>query len=255
MLDFSKIKCVVFDLDGTIYFGSTPAEKANDVINAVRNRFEALFFATNNSAKNHSEIFQRLIDMGINVKNKDEVITCAGLIADYLYKNNYQKVYCMGTDSLKNEIEKYNINAESENPEAIIIGYDSGFNIEKLENTINIYHKDCKIIIGNQDRLYPKDHGKIAAGAGAQVAAFTFSINKEVDIVIGKPQTSMLEFISEKLFIKPENILMVGDSLESDIAMAQNFGAQSLFITNGRHSTYNGCKIEYLADLLELIND
>ena len=246
----SKIKCVVFDLDGTIYFGNSLASKANEVIIHCRNKYKNIFFATNNSAITRKEVYQKLLKLNVNVL-EEEVINSSYLIAQYLFASNYKQVYCLGTDSLKSEIKGFGIIAESQNPQAIVIGYDKEFNLNKLELAINVYNKNCKIIVSNKERTYPRENGIITPGAGAAVSSFEYCVNAKSDILVGKPETKMLEYISQKTGFSADEILMIGDSIESDMNMAKKYGSQGIYIKNGEIE--ENCEFESINELQELL--
>ena len=258
MLDFNSllkdISAVVFDLDGTIYFGGkTLAQDAREVVNLTRKKYKNIFFATNNSAVTLETLYNRLIKLGIDL-SQDEIISSGLLIEDYIISNNLKSVYCLTTDALAEEINKHGIEIKSKKPQAIIIGYDKDFCMDKLEGAINVYTKDCKVIIANMDRTYPRENGIIAPGAGPIVAAFKYCINNETqDIIIGKPATQMLAYIAKKLSLKSENILMIGDSIESDMKMAKNFGAKCIYIRNNAPVDDRYLCVNELKELLEII--
>ena len=248
------IKAVVFDLDGTIYFGGRKlAPMANEVVNLARKEYNNIFFATNNSAISLNALLQRLIKLGIDV-SIEEIISSGFLIKCYLKKQNFKNVYCLTTDELAEDIKTCGIITNSIQPEAIIIGYDKNFCMDKLEKALNVYNKDCKIIVANMDRTYPRENGIIAPGAGPIVSAFKYCINSiDEDIIIGKPATQMLLYVAEKLNLKPENILMVGDSIESDMKMAEDFGAKCIYIRNGNPICKKYLCINELKELLEIL--
>lgn len=246
----NNIKCIVFDLDGTIYLGNKLVDSANEIILYCRQKYKNIFFATNNSAITRKNVYNKLINLKIDV-TEDEVINVSYLIKNYLQNNNYSNVFCLGTEQLKEEIKSAKINITKHNPEAIIIGYDKDFNLTKLEEAINAYNTNCSIIIANNERVYPRENGIITPGAGAIVKAFEHTINKQANIIIGKPQTVMLQMIAKKLNILPENILVVGDSIESDIKMADDFGSQSILIS--KDTNYKGYRINALKEILEIL--
>ncbi|MDD3922828.1 MAG: HAD-IIA family hydrolase [Endomicrobiaceae bacterium] len=250
---FKNIKCIVFDLDGTIYFGNKLAYKVNEVIELSRSKYKNIFFATNNSAKTRQQIFEKLINLGIDV-NLKEVINSGYIITRYLKNNHYTDVYCLGTNDLAKEISTININPFSNIPQAIVIGYDPDFNLLKLEKAINVFHKDCKIIAANTERTYPRDNGILMPGAGASVAAFIHTVNGSIDLIIGKPSTTILEMITQDLNLVPSEILVIGDTFESDIKMAKNFGSKSILITNSNlNENENFITIKSIDYLLEII--
>lgn len=248
----SKIKCIVFDLDGTIYFGNTLATKANEVIAHCRKKYKNIFFATNNSAITRHEVYQKLLKLNINVI-EEEVINSSYLIAQYLYNSDYKEVFCLGTESLKSEIASFGINPKSYTPQAIVIGYDKEFNLNKLEAAINAYDKNCKIIVANKERTYPRDNGIITPGAGAAVSSFEYCVNAKADILIGKPEVKMLEYISCKINCHANEILVIGDSIESDMNMAKEFCSPSIFIKNGKTEAKGFDSVDELQELLEIL--
>lgn len=249
---FNNIKCVIFDLDGTIYFGTELAEKANDVITKFRKNFKNIFFVTNNSAKSRNQIYENLLNLNIDV-NFNEVINSGYVIAKYLYENKYREVYCLGTDSLSKEIEDMGVNAKSNNPQAIVIGYDINFKIMQLEHILKIFHKDCKLIVANKERVYPRHNGIMTPGTGAIAAALEYTIDKKADIVVGKPNPLMLDLIIKSTTnIMPSEIMLIGDSYESDVIMAEKFGARAILISEKKFQKNNLKVIKKLKDILEL---
>lgn len=247
--DFTNTRCVVFDLDGTVYFGKQLALQAEDVILKCRKRFEYVFFATNNSALSRKDLCERLKNFGIDCEI-DEIINSSYLIAQYLLQNKLNEVYCLGTERLKEELNAHQINTDSKSPNAIVIGYDKDFNLDKLERAINVYNKDCKIIVANKEKTYPRDNGILAPGAGAIVSAFECCVNRQSDVILGKPNTLMLDFIAQKLKLKHSELLVIGDSIENDIQMAEKFGCGSILVGQNKADDYFGFYIEELKDLL-----
>lgn len=59
---------VLFDLDGTIYYGSKIIPGANETIDFFRESGKKIFFTTNNSTKTRAQIYEKLFDMSVNCK-------------------------------------------------------------------------------------------------------------------------------------------------------------------------------------------
>lgn len=245
-----KYKCIVFDLDGTIYFGNKPAPKANEIIKKARKLYKHIFFVTNNSAKTREQVWQKLINLGIDVK-LEELITSSYAIIKHLESNKYKEVYCIGTNALIEEIENVGINVKSKTPQAIIVGYNPEFKLTDLNELANLQTNNYKLIIANKERNYPTEGNYIIPGAGPIVSAIETLLNKKTDIIIGKPNTEMLKIALSDFNIKPEEIYVVGDSYDSDIKMAQNFGAHGILITKEKR---DDCLcITELKNLLEIM--
>lgn len=247
-----KYKCIVFDLDGTIYFGSELANKANEVIAYARKISEHVFFVTNNSAKTREQVFDKLVKLGVNLK-KEELINSSYAIAKYLKENDYKEIYCIGTEFLKQEIELCGINTNSKEPKAVVVGYNPNFKLSDLDELSNIKLSEYKLIIANKERNYPKENGYIVPGAGPIVAAVENLLNKQADVIIGKPNHEMLNIMVSNFNIKPDEMCVIGDSYDSDIQMAKNYGAEGILITKEKRD--DCICIENLSDLLEIWND
>lgn len=244
-----KYKCIIFDLDGTIYFGNQLAANANDVISTARKISKNVFFVTNNSAKTRLQVYNKLANLGIDLKI-DELITSSFAIGQYLKSNGYDEIYCIGTQSLKDEIELLGIKTKSNIPQAVVVGYNPEFKLSDLNELSNIELLNYKLIIANKERNYPKENGYIVPGAGPIVAAVENLLDKQTDVVIGKPNYEMLKIMVSNLDIQPDEILVIGDSYNSDIKMAKNYGANGILITKDK---INDCQcIEKLSDLLEI---
>lgn len=251
MYNFNNIKAAVFDLDGTIYFGSQLAYMANDVIKKAREKFKNILFVTNNSAKSRMQIYEKLKKMGTDAE-LSELYTVSYIIPQYLKENNYKEVFCIGTEDLKNEIRQNDINPVSKTPQAIVTGFNPDFALKDLNELANIkIDKSCKLIVANKERIYPVENGYLNAGAAPIVGAVENLLDKKTDIIIGKPNTEMLRIPLCRLDIDAEEVILIGDSYESDIVMANNYGAQGILITK---EPKNDCIcIKQLADLLEII--
>lgn len=251
---FDKIKCVIFDLDGTIYFGSYLADEANKVIDYAREKFKNVFFITNNSNQTRKQVLDRLL--GHNVKAElSEVINTAYACAIYLKENNFKEVYCLGNENLVQELSSFGIKPDSKFPQAIVVGYDKTFDLMKLEKALNVFHSECKIIVASKERTYPRTPEIISPGAGPIAAAFEYTVDRAADIVIGKPNPYMLEMMTKELNLRPEEILVVGDCYDIDIKMADNLGAHSILINHDKGSCYDCTTVSELKEILDIFEN
>ena len=68
----------------------------------------------------------------------------------------------------------------------------------------------------------------------------------DVDYLVGKPNVYLLESICEDWKLDKNYIYVVGDSEESDILMAINFGVKSILVGNR-----NKNKLEDIIDIIQ----
>jgi phosphoglycolate/pyridoxal phosphate phosphatase family enzyme len=250
-----KIKAVAFDLDGTIYIGDKIVAGVFEILDYLKKKKIRVFYFTNNSAKTQKDIHSKLQKLGLN-PDLDTVYNTTYATAKYLKKNKFKKVYCCGSIGLKEEIVLSGIECVNtgESPEAVIVGLDHEFNYAKMAAALNILkNKECKFIICNRDRTYPVENSRLMPGCGPIVAAIEFATGRQADITIGKPETFMLDLLCGDWNLRKEEILIIGDTFESDIAMAYAYGSPSLLFDCNDEFSDNTRKIKSIIEIKNYI--
>ena len=238
------IKVFAFDLDGTVYKGNTIIDGAADLIKFVTDIGMKVIYFTNSSTRTREQVVNKLGGMGL-ITCLNEVYTSAYATAVYAAEKSYLKVWCLGTDGLKSELETYGVQI-TENvslADALIIGLDPEFNYRKLAEIMPFIDRDCPIIACNRDRSYPVEDGRFLPGCGPIVAAVEDALSRKVDCVTGKPSTYMLGLLTSDWNYINSDIVVVGDSYDSDIQMAKRYGCLSFLISNEMNQCVNGTTV------------
>lgn len=231
-----KNQIFAFDLDGTIYKGDTLINGADDVVYSLRKLGAKVVFFTNASTRTVLQVHTKLSRMGLAPELKD-IYTSARAAAFYASENNIKQAFCIGTDGLKEELYSNNIEIleRAESAEAIIIGLDPDFSYAKLTEIMSCRNTACKLIACNRDKSYPIENNIYLPGCGPIVSSIEDALDRKVDYMVGKPNTYMLDLLSKQLGCHNSDITVIGDSYESDIQMANNYGSKSFFISSQDH--------------------
>jgi len=229
----SSVSAVVFDLDGTIYCGNTPVNGATELLEQLHRQGIQIFYCTNNSTKTRQDIFAKLNAMNL-IASPEKIYSAAHAAAHYLYQNNYLNAYCIGTAGLQSELRSFGIRMVSfpEEASVVLIGLDTNFNYECITKLLPLRNKICCLVACNRDRYFPSDNGVMQLGCGFIVSQVEDALGKKVDYTVGKPNTYMLDLLVKEHGITLDEIVVVGDSLESDIAMAQAAGCRSVYFSS-----------------------
>ncbi|MEN0048745.1 MAG: HAD-IIA family hydrolase [Bacteroidota bacterium] len=113
-------------------------------------------------------------------------------------------------------------------------GFDWNFDINTAVNLLR--RKNIPVIVANSDRLYPvaKNDVSIATGGIAQLVE---SILNRKFIHFGKPDSQMFMYAFEQInrlaTFQKQDILMVGDTLHTDILGGNKFGIQTALVLTG----------------------
>ena len=223
------IRVVLVDLDGTVYEGNNVIDGAVEAISNMRNNGIKVIFCTNNSSLPPEKIVEKMNRMGV-VCEDDELISSIGMMVAYLKNNAMKKVYVCGSDEVVEYCKFNKIDLCSENEcENLVIAMDKKYNYEKMTRGTHAALRADKILICNQDALFPTEEG-LCPGCGAMVSSILFCSNRKADVIIGKPSTYMLEYVCEKYGYDKDDLLVIGDTPDSDIKMADDFGCKSLLV-------------------------
>jgi len=228
----TRCEAVAFDLDGTIYYGNSLIDGAKELVGFLQSKNIRVFYFSNNSMRTRKDIYEKLSGMGLEL-NSNEVYNSAYATAVYAKKKGIKKVCCVGSPGLLRELENSGVavTEDETQAEALIAGLDTHFDYEKLSKALVVITRDVPFIACNLDRNYPVGNGKLLPGCGPIIAAIGYSLNKEPDFIVGKPNTYMLDLLSKEHKVAVHDILVVGDTYDSDIAMANRAGCHSILIS------------------------
>lgn len=231
IINIGRVRAVMFDLDGTIYYGTKIIYGANETIRFFRQHSIDVFFTTNNSTKTRQQIYERLIGMGIDCR-LEEVLTSGYLAGLYVIKNDLSDIYVFGSTNLEDELKNMGVSVScAESARNLLVGYNPAMTYEELTVAVRVALSADRLIACNRERVYPGEGGALFPGCGAMTAPVEWCSGREFDVVIGKPSTLMVELISDELGIGTREILVVGDTYESDVLMARRASARAVLIS------------------------
>lgn len=248
---FQDINTVVFDLDGTLYCGNTLIDGALEVIEHCLNKGQKIFFLTNTSFKKRALVVEKLNNFSIPCE-MNQVYTSGYTTGIYIKDKKIKNPFLFGSDELKEEFAELGIKLASETEaKNLIMAFHPKSSFEELSAAFRVALKAEKIYAVNIDRSVPFSAGLLVPGSGAFVKAVEYSANRLVDEVIGKPNPFMLELLIRDHQLSRENMVMIGDSYESDIVMSHNASVKSILISDTNYkNTYTIPNIKNLLTLL-----
>ena len=227
------IKAVIFDLDGTLYLGKTPITGAVEAIKRLREEKFQTLFLTNAATRSRAGVALKLANMGFEA-SESEIYDGAYLLAKYVSQNHKgKKVYVVGEKGIFEEFKKAGVPATElpEDAEVVVVGLDRQLTYEKLCRAHIALSRGAVFLASNMDHTYPLESGSLP-GAGSIVTAIEYASGKKPHIV-GKPNPYVLELIMKEHRLKKDEMLMVGDRLDSDITFAKNCGIKSALVLTG----------------------
>ncbi|MGB1703881.1 MAG: HAD-IIA family hydrolase [Candidatus Thalassarchaeaceae archaeon] len=228
------IKAVFLDLDGTIYLGDSLIHGALDFLGRLEERGIKRYFLSNNSSKSVEQYVEKLRDLGIDA-DKDEVLLSTHDLISWLSKKEVTSTFLVGTEGMRSMLEGEGIETSSEQPEFVVLGYDTEISYEKLATASIHLHEGVQLVASHPDMVCPSPRGGLP-DIGAYMSLFKATTGVGPVHVCGKPNKGMILHKVEDLGLKPSECCMVGDRLYTDIEMADRAGVHGILVLSGEAS-------------------
>lgn len=229
--NLENIEAIFLDLDGTIYMGDNLIDGAIDFLNRIEERGIKRFFLSNNSSKSVAQYLVKLEKMGIPA-NKEEVLLSTHDLLSWLKAENISETYLVGTEGMKEMLEEVGINTNSENPQFVVLGYDTEITYEKLTNASIYLHRGVPLVVSHPDMVCPSPNGGLP-DTGAYLALFEATTGVTPKHICGKPNPGMILHKIIELGLTPNVCAMVGDRLYTDMEMADRAGVHGILVLSG----------------------
>ena len=225
------IQAVFLDLDGTIYLGGEMIDGAIEFLERLEKRGIRRYFLTNNSSKSVSQYVEKLRGLGVSASEEEVLLSTHDLIA-WLSGEGVTETYLVGTEGMRSMIEEAGLESRSEDPEYVVLGYDTEISYEKLSTASIHLHRGVPLVASHPDIVCPTPDGGLP-DSGAYMALFEVSTGVKATHVCGKPNKGMILHKIVELGLEPANCAMIGDRLYTDIEMAERAGVHGILVLSG----------------------
>lgn len=227
-------KLWLLDLDGTVYEEEKVFDGTLDLLKKIVSNGGQYVFITNNSSKSVVDYVRKTQRLNIPADENNFFTSSQAAIIWLNEKMPGSKVYCQGTKSLINELKMSGIyvTEKVERVDVVLVGFDTELSTEKLRNTCEILStQNVTYIATNPDLVCPVSFGFIPdCGSFCEII---HNATKKEPKYIGKPERTMIDIVRKKYRIKPEDTVMIGDRLYTDIATGLNAEVTAVCILTG----------------------
>ena len=226
-------KLFLLDMDGTIYLDNELFDGTKEFLQYVKSIGGRYIFLTNNSSKSVEKYIEKLASLGIESVAED-FLTSTNATVLYLEKKRYHKIYALGTVSFKEQLQQNGLPITDKlehDIDCLCMGFDTELNFQKLEDACILLNRGVDYIATNPDWVCPTWYGFVP-DCGS-VSQMLFNATKRNPLFIGKPEPTMAYLAMEKTGFKPEETILLGDRMYTDIACGVNAGVSTVFVLSG----------------------
>jgi len=243
-----KYDVIFFDAFGVIktYQGLVPGiEKTFEYLESKGKEY---YIVTNDASRSPAQLAESYHQKGLLAITPERIVSSGMLTKEYLdlkvqdgivaYLGTRESSHYIDSSGLHtmpvSEINGSNIDKVS----AMVFLDDEGFDwVQDLNKTVNLVRKKTiPVIVANTDHAYPLSVNDVSIAIGG-IASMVENIVGKKFIRFGKPDSQMFMFaydlIREYRQISKKQIVMVGDTLQTDILGGNKFGLDTVLVLTG----------------------
>lgn len=253
----------LLDMDGTLYLDDDLFEGCLEFLQQIKGNGGRYLFLTNNSSKSVEVYVAKLARLGIEATAEDfftsTMATCVYLHEHY--KGN--KIYAAGTASFRKELADSGFAVTDhleEDIDCLLMGNDNELTFQKLEDACILLGRDITFLATNPDWVCPTAFGYVP-DCGS-VCEMLWRATGKRPYFIGKPEPTMALLAMQKFGVSPEDTVMIGDRIYTDIASGVNAGIDTVLVFSGEttremwqksdiHPTYTAENIKEILQYLQ----
>jgi len=237
-----NVRGIMFDLDGVLWRSSKLLPGARETIVELKARGYSVAYVSNNSMLGLRAMQEKFAKMGIPLEDGELCLATQVLAETIAKKLNRATVFMIGSKGFREDLERCGLRVLLEPEEIdyltdyVVVGADWEINYQKLTRALRCLKQGAKLAAPNADLYFPHEDG-LVPGNGAVLAAVAAMAKRPPDLLVGKPQPNLLISAMERMGCTPDQCLMVGDSLDTDVGAAYAAGVRSVLVLSGTTTT------------------
>ena len=225
-------RCVILDMDGTVYVGPIPITGAVDFIKRNWNELD-FHFLSNNTSKSPDTYVRRLNSMGIPAR-LDQILTPAMPLVLFLRENSIGTAYVVGNRDFCEDLARRmpELRQQEEGAQAVILAYDTELTYQKLARSALLLqnHPEVLFLATHPDKVCPSPEGPVP-DVGSMLALYETATGRKPQHIFGKPDPFIISPLLQKY--SRSEMVMAGDRLSTDKKLAENAGIDFILVLSG----------------------
>jgi HAD superfamily hydrolase (TIGR01450 family) len=219
-----------------------------NTIDFIRKQDIAIRVLTNDASRSQKQQVEVFEEIGLKGLQEEEIITSGMLARQFLeLKIKNGRVAYLGTRNsadyiIQNGMKQLPVSDidldDIDDVTAFAFLDDEGFDWKyDINKTVNfLRRKNLPVLVANSDKYYPTSSNDVAVAIGG-ISRLVESVLNQKFIRFGKPDSQMFMYAFEDLNkygkYDKSDVLMVGDTLHTDILGGNKFGLRTLLVLSG----------------------
>lgn len=246
-VECTMAKGIISDMDGVIYRGKNLIPGANDFVQRIKQAGIPFLFLTNATESTPEQLLDKLVSRGINGLEESNFITASMTTAMFLKAQHPgARVHVIGESGLSIALEEAGCQLVDRAADFVVVGKTVEFSFAHMKHAARLIDQGAKFIGTNPDIIDPMDDGNEPA-CGAILASIACATGKD-PYIVGKPNALMMTLATRKLGLHPDDAIMIGDRMDTDIRGGMEAGMTTCLVLTGVSSRADIERFPYRPD-------
>lgn len=227
----TAIKGILFDLDGVLYVGSQAISGAIDTVSALKTQGYICRFITNTSTLCLASLQRKINALGFDIA-PEEIISAPQAALRYLQQQPDPSCRLLLAEDVKRDFAALPQSATA--PRFIVVGdIGDAWSYALLNAVFDNLMNGAQLIAVHKNRFWQTEYG-LQLDIGAFIHGLEYASGRQA-VIIGKPSPAFFQVALDDMGLKKEEVLMIGDDIDSDIGGAQQAGLRAVLVQTGKY--------------------
>lgn len=225
----------IVDLDGTVYVGGDVVAGVPAALDRLRDAgLDPLFFS-NNPVKDGQEYVEYLRERGVDARDGEACSSGVVTTAHLREHHADDPILCIGDDGFRDQLldAGLTLTDDPEESAVLVASWTDEFGYEDMRRALVAVDDGTPFFGTDPDRTFQVAEETVVPGSGAIVGSIAAAVGRDPDAVFGKPSAAARAFALDRLGVSPEECLVVGDRLDTDIELGAQAGMTTVLVLSG----------------------
>lgn len=228
-------KAVLLDIEGVLHVAGVPVPGGAAVVKALQAAGIPFRCVSNTTRSSRAALAAKLEGLGYEIP-APSIFTPPVAAVQEIRRRGGGQCYLLTTGDVHTDFEAAGISLDTGGEDArfVVVG-DAGdnFTYESMNHAFRLLLHGADLIALEQDR-YWQGTQDLMLSAGPYVAALEYASGVRAHLV-GKPSPAFFARALDDMGVAPEDAVMVGDDIVTDIGGSKNTGMHAVLVRTGKY--------------------
>ncbi|KUN23344.1 HAD family hydrolase [Streptomyces antibioticus] len=227
----TSVRVVLIDIDGVLTVSWEPLPGAVEALREIRATGLGVALVTNTTSRTRASSVGTLAAAGFPVAAED-ILTAPAVTAAYLAEHcPGARCALLNSGDVREDLE--GVNLVEDDPDVVVVGgAGDEFGYAALNRAFGHLQRGARLVAMHRN-LYWRTEDGLQLDSGAFLAGLEQAARVEA-VVTGKPSRAFFASALARLGAGPDEAVMVGDDVESDVLAAQAAGVTGVLVRTGK---------------------